>query len=456
MADGMVPVAAMGNPIKSPDTFGQLSTILGLQQQRQALQTQALLQQQEQIKTQAAQDTNDFFKNFDPTQWVAPNGTTDVNGVMSKDPNYRSLSGAGKAAVTEKLQAIQGKQTENMTAMASADRETVRNFSQMMAVHAARPEVQADTPEGRTLMQTAVKDYALQGPEQAKIAGIYGKAFQNPELGGAKPGHLGAAVAAIAAQAQTVSEQQAQSNPDDIVNANQQHINRNRATGALSAAPGSSDAINPRGSVVAGQTKATTGLADIDTERAGQISASVAPSRSIISLTQQLDDYVDQTRTGKFSKAVTDYMAAAGLKDPAIAARQLASKTAAQIRAQASVNAPSNEARETIAAGSPDPDTMGPEAVHAANELVRGNMRLNLARSANAARFQQKHGGTQGLHLADDQLARSADGLMYEYQSLPKGPARTEFIKRHFQSPGEAAEFIHRKNLVDHNGGFAD
>jgi hypothetical protein len=455
VADSYQAVGAMVAPIKSPDTFGQLSNILGIQQQRTALQNQALELQQNQIKTQAAQDSNNYFSSFDPTKYVAANGTTDVTNIMSNDPNYQNLTGAGKVQVTQQLQAIQGKQLENMNTMAGMDRDAVQSFGQMIGANSARPEVQKDTPEGRSIMQTAVQNFAMQGPEQAKIAGIYGRAFQLPQNGGAKQDHLGPAADAVAAQALTVAQQKAQSNPQDVTDASGQHLNRTPATGALAVPPGTGGTVNPTAPTVAANTKTGVGLADLDNQRASQISDSVAPSRAVISLTNQLDNYVDQSRTGKFSKAVTDYAAAAGIKDPAIAARQLASKVAAQIRTQATANAPTNEARETISAGSPDPDTMGAEAVHSANELVRGNMKLNLARDANASRFQATHNGTQGLRLADDQLTRSADGLMYEYQSLPAGAQRQEFLSRHFKNdPAGVVDFVQRKNVVQHNGGF--
>jgi hypothetical protein len=455
MADSYQAVGAMVAPIKSPDTFGQLSNILGIQQQRTALQNQALELQQNQIKTQAAQDNNEYFSSFDPTQYVTPNGTTDVTKIMASDPNYQKLTGAGKVQVTQNLQAIQAKQLTNMSAMATMDNETVGAFGQTMGALATDKDVLADNADGRSKAQAAAQAFALRNPEAAKISGIYSPAFQLQQNGGAKQDHLGPAIQAIAAQAQTVSQQQAQSNPQDITNAQGQHINRAPGTGAISAAPGSTPAINPPSSTVAANTKSGVGLADLDNQRASQISDSVAPSRAVISLTQQLDNYVDQSRTGKFSKAVTDYAAAAGIKDPAIAARQLASKVAMQIKTQATANAPSNEARETISAGSPDPDTMGPEAIHSANELVRGNMKLNLARDANASRFQATHNGTQGLRLADDQLTRNADGLMYEYQSLPAGAQRQDFLARHFKNdPAGVVDFVQRKNLVQHNGGF--
>jgi hypothetical protein len=214
MADSYQAVGAMVAPIKSPDTFGQLSNILGIQQQRTALQNQALELQQNQIKTQAAQDNNSYFSSFDPTQYVTPNGTTDVTKIMASDPNYQKLTGAGKVQVTQNLQAIQGKQIANMSAMSTMDNDTVNAFGQTMGALATDKDVVADNPDGRSKTAAAAQAFAMRNPEAAKIAGIYSPAFKLPQDGGAKQGHLGPAVSAIAAQAQTVSQQQAQSNPE--------------------------------------------------------------------------------------------------------------------------------------------------------------------------------------------------------------------------------------------------
>jgi len=89
-----------------------------------------------------------------------------------------------------------------------------------------------------------------------------------------------------------------------------------------------------------------------------------------------------------------------------------------------------------------------------AAEFVKGGMLMNLSRAANARKFSTTHGNTQGLRMADDRFTSNADPLMYTYQNLPKGPARTEFIQRHFKSADDKNDFIRRKNVVEHYGGF--
>lgn len=457
MAD-FTPIGNTVAPIQQPNIYGNLNSILGLAQAKQGLAVQAQQLQQETLKTKQQQGFSDFTDSFDPASHIGPDGTLDVAGIR----NSAEYKGAGlaKPLIDDYIQKVQSGQLQNKQALQTLDNATLGQMSTGVGALANDPDVKADNAAGRQKVTDFYRTFAQQSPEAARIAGLYGTVTTH-----AKQGDLADAVYSQQLMGADVLGQRAQQNPGQTTNAAGQIVNVDRRSGALSfappasgapAAPGAAPPVNPTSATAAANVKTAAGTADNDVTRAKAISDSVAPSRQVISLTTQLDNYVDESRTGKFSKAVTDYAAAAGIKDPAIAARQLASKTAAQIRALATTNAPTNEARETISAGSPDPDTMGAAAVHGANELVRGNMRMNLARAANSAQFQTTHGGTQGLQLADDQLTKNADGLMYEYQSLPKGPARTQFIQRHFSDPGQASEWVRRKNLVEHNGGFAE
>ena len=263
---------------------------------------------------------------------------------------------------------------------------------------------------------------------------------------------LGAGRAVLGAQA--VVGAGGIANPQGVTNAAGQLINRSQVSGGISAVPGATPDLNPSAPVVAGTQATTVGSAQNDSQRYEQISSSVAPSRQAITLADQISNLSEQVRTGKFSKAVTDFAATIGQDNPTIAARQMMSKYAAQLRTVATSNAPTDSARSTIEAGFPDPEHMSPEAIRGAAEYIKGSMLMNLSRAANSRKFQEKHGSTQGLRYADDQLTTNADPLMYAYQSLSPGAERQAFIKRHFSNAKEATEFVHRKNAVEHNGGF--
>lgn len=431
MSDGITPVGAMVAPIKSPDVLGQLSSILGISQQRQQLQAQALQIQQDQIKTQAAQDTSNYFSSFDPTQYVTPNGTTDVTKIMASDPSYKNLTGAGKLQVTEALQKIQGTQLDNMGKMSTMDAQTVQDYSQGMGTLATDPDVLADNADGRSKLKAANDRFALRNAEAAKIAGIYGKAFALPDQGGAKQGHLGPAVAAIAAQAQTVSQQQAQSNPEQTSNAAGQIVNRNKATGALSTPPGSNDLINPSSTAVVGNTKRTTEAAGADFDRSNQVSNAVAPANQTVQLTQQVDDLADQIHTGKIADWVSKLAQAAGEESDTYA-RELLKKDLGKIQANASANAASDQRQKVVLSGLPEP-TADSRTIHTAMDYTRGVARQDLARGALLNSIKSKDPNLRGFQHADDILTSSSDPLMHEFASLKTPAERSQFYRRNFE-----------------------
>jgi hypothetical protein len=443
MADGIQPVGAMVAPIKSPDTFGMLSNILGIQQQKQTLQVQAQQLQQEQIKTQAAQDSNAYFSSFDPTQYVTPNGTTDVTKIMGSDPNYKKLTGAGKVQVTNQLQAIQGKQLDNMSTLAKADQDTVQAFGQSMNSLSTDPDVIADNVDGRSKAAAAAQAFAQRNPEAAKIAGIYSPAFRLADQGGAKQGHLAPAIAAIGAQAQTVSEQQAQSNPVRGSNAAGATTIANKATGVTQLAPttGGGD-VNPTTPQVAGATSRTVQGAGSDFDRANAVSAQAQPSGAAIPQTQRIDDLADQIQSGKFAKWIQDKAAALGVKDPAVVARQLLEKDLGQVRGLATVSAKANtdEKMNTILSGYPDASS-APDTIHGAMDYIRGTLRQNVARSDLLDSYRAKHPDLVGFQHADDVLTKNAPPLMQEYKALPAGQQRIDFFKRNFATKDQARQF---------------
>src|SRR5258708_17817505 len=98
----------------------------------------------------------------------------------------------------------------------------------------------------------------------------------------------------MGAQAQTVSEQQAQSNPEQTTNAAGQIINRNRATGGLSAAPTGDATLNPTSPELAGRTPRTTQVAGRDVDPANQISSAIPQSPAAICPTQRTYDLYAQ------------------------------------------------------------------------------------------------------------------------------------------------------------------
>lgn len=453
--------------IKPPDPNGSLNTLskimgigsagLGIKQQQQALEGQRSENITKASQATIAQQTakeNQALAGLmsDPIK----NGLVDEDGNPS--PNAQKI--VMQAAPTtgqdhyEKLVSAATKKVDfnkSVNSLLTGDRTELANGIAGVAARAQSPNDINDTLDSIVESKKGTPEYK----HYQTIAGTMKEAVNhlaqknsgaNPPPAGQEPWRVGAAnIAASMGGGAPV----AQGTGAGVVN-------RDPILGGLSQPPGAAtgSAINPTPTQVAAATTSASGTAVGDTERNSQISNSVAPSRQAIMLTQQLDKYADMVRTGKYSQEIANAQAALGVNSPEAAARQLMGKTAAQLKTLAIDHAPSDTARETINAGFPDPDKMNPDAIKGADEMIRGNMKLNLARASNAQKFQDTHKGTQGLRGADDQLTGTADGLMYEYRDLKPGPERQDFLKRHFKSRDEANSWVARKNLVEHNGGF--
>jgi len=87
-------------------------------------------------------------------------------------------------------------------------------------------------------------------------------------------------------------------------------------------------------------------------------------------------------------------------------------------------------------------------------DRIEGTMRQNLVRSRSAQDYLKKHPDAGGLQQADDKLMSDADPLMHTYNALKSPQERAEFLKRHFDSPEQAKDFINRKRAHDHVGGL--
>lgn len=453
----MTPVAQNVN-VDPNAGFSTLSKVLGLQQKRQALQIQAQQVQQQELATQKQSAYQGFFSNFDPFDHLGPDGTTDTDSVKSS-PGY-AKAGAARDLIDEKLLNIKQQQLQNKSSLLGLNKDQLGIAAQVVGPLADDPEVKSGSPEGREKLKQTIAGLSQQfGPGAAGMAQTF-----VPLIDKAKPGDLAKAVRGFQLQAQDTAKQLEIQKPGGAIvqgNNSQYIANTNPyAPVPVGSKVGQSmqQGLSPtqQPGYVAATAAATAsggGGAKDDVERVNQVSSSVAPSRQAITLSDQISKLADEVHTGKFSKTVADLAAAAGIDGPT-AARQLISKYAAQLKTVASAHAPSDEARSGIDAGYPDPDTMGPTALKGAAEFIKGNMLMNLSRAANQRKYQDKFGSAQGFRYADDKFTQDADPLMYTYEHLPKGAERQDFVRRHFSSAQDAADFVRRKNAIEHNGGF--
>ena len=443
MAD-MVPVAAQIQPPNPQQGLGLMSSILGIQQQRQALQTGQYQQQSAQAEATQAQQRS---AELQAAQALIKNGVT-AGRYTTQDGGFDRIKAADDIqtvaptygqTISNQLLSGANEAVANRTALQSLTTEQRKVIGGTISSLAADPQV------NNTKVIDAMDALLEQNPDPQFRRLILSAATHMPSSG--RPADLQQALSTIAGSL-------TQKAPiEGTTNAAGQIINRNPMTGALSPAAGAG--LNPTSVKVAAATQTASGSAADDNARNNEISRSVAPSRQAITLADQVSNLTDQIRTGRFSKEIANIAGTVDQKDQEAAARQLLGKYTAQLKTLATANAPTDSARGIIDAGFPDPDTMTPDAIKKSAEYIKGGMLMNLSRAANARKFTAAAGGTQGLRAADDTLTQNADPLMYTYQNLKPGAERQEFIRRHFTSAADAADFVRRKNAVEHYGGFA-
>ena len=214
------PVAQNVQPPNVQQGVQTLSGLLGLQQQRQQLQLQQQDLQRSQVQTQQDLGVNQFFSNWDPGAHHGDDGTLDLDSAHQSDA-YQQLPGVARIAVDAKLNALKGQQLQNKQQLSTLNGQVVGQFGQL----AQALSTNKDPGE----IQNQLTAFAKQGPDQARIAQIYG-----PMLQKVPPQNMGVALKTMAAQAQDVSAQQAQTNPAQVaVNTGgaTQLYNVNKATG---------------------------------------------------------------------------------------------------------------------------------------------------------------------------------------------------------------------------------
>lgn len=432
MADGPSynPSVALGTTAPDPNqglnTLGKIMDLgragLSIQEQKQAIQSNAQKLQQGAIQTQAAQDSTDFFKNWNPGEHHDETGILDLNSAH-QSPAYQALSGAGRLNVDTQLNALQGQQLGNKKALLGVNSDVVSQLGKVA-------QAASQDPKNAPALFDA---FAKQGPDNARAAGIYvpllSKANWNPD-----------ALRTVAAQSQDVSGQQSQTNAGSA-NTGAGLVNRNNRTGAISAPPGGAPgtAINPTPTQVAGATKRTIEGAGSDFDRANQVSASVAPANQTITITKEIDDLADQVHSGKISAAISKAAAGAGLSADTYA-RQLLEKDLGRLKATASSGAGSDQRQANILAGFPDA-TSDNQTIHTAMDYTRGAARQDLARGSLLNAVKSKDESLRGFQHADDLLTSQTDPLMHEFGALKSPADQAAFYKRNFSTREQAQEF---------------
>ena len=216
-------MAAQIQPVDPNRGLSQLSSILGIRQAQQNLQTSAIQQQnaaavtqQNQLAAQQQQGVQNFFRNWDPSEHLGDDGTTDLDSVF-QSPDFKS-SGNAKPAIMQALLDVKNKQLGVKQQLANLNGDLVKQFTTQMGALVKDPDVVADKTDpatgvnaGRAKFNEAMSNFSQLSPDSARIAQIYGQGAQH-----APQGKLSNVVEALQLQGQSASEQQAQKNPAQL------------------------------------------------------------------------------------------------------------------------------------------------------------------------------------------------------------------------------------------------
>lgn len=481
----LTPVATQIRPPDPSAGINAYAGILGLQQQKQNLQTGAFQQQTASAEADQAQQRN---KELQAAQQLVINGAKsgqydDGQGGVDRQklsddllkvaPTYGQpiigalLSQANEIVANktahQALTLSQKKEMGDTFASLAADPE-VDNTKFIDAVEKLR-QAHKDDPEFSRMLTSMTTHYpgTAPGETQRSVLGRWAAAATGePQAapstvntpGGTQGVTQNRFTGALAQSGGPVAAP-----PHQTTNAAGQIVNVTPA-GAVSVAPPNGASSGAARGVPAGANPTTAqaenvqGMATDDRGRYAQISQEGTNATTGAQLADQVAALAEQVRTGKLSKEWTDRLSVLQQHDPSLTARQMLSKYAAQLKTMATAGATTDASRSQIDEGMPSPETMGPDAVKEAAQYVGGIFRMRGARQAYADQYAKTNGNSIGIRDADDAFMRAADPTVFTYRSLSAGKERQDFLRRHQLTTPEAIDaFRARLNQVNHYSG---
>ncbi len=224
------------NPNQAVQT---LSGLLSLKQQQQALQTGAFQQQSAQAQAQQEQQTArqrsglaNFMSTFDPTKHIGPDGTLDLDSVLT-DPKLRQSAGDQFPDIVDKMVGIKQHQLQAKQQLANLNDSVRAQFMTTLGGLRTDPDVVQDTPQGRQKVGAAIEQFGATGPDAARIAQIYA-----PMVEHAPPGKLVQGVSTAQLQAMDAAAQAGRQAPSFADTGSAlQNINPQAAGGNLTGQP---------------------------------------------------------------------------------------------------------------------------------------------------------------------------------------------------------------------------
>jgi hypothetical protein len=439
----------------NPNTaINSLSGLIGIQQQRQALQTGQY--QQQSAQAQAGQDQQRNRELQALAQFSA-------NAV--KDPNYQLPDGSldvqkfqtGATAVAPTYgQPMIGQLTSNAKE-AVATRQAIQSLSAAQnAQITAGLKGLANMPGGAT--QSDILNWAEQMEANNKDP-AFGRAIKSAMLHmSSDPGggysnaaaKLAATVGGISMQEPGTQELAGAIQPVTTTTMGPNVGQQTPVGGKVTKTPAPWQMPGFVAAVTAAGSRAT-GVAGSDIDRSNQVSQAANTAPAAIQLSQSVDSLAQQIHSGQIAKGLSAAAAAAGLA-PVVYARQLLNKDLGQLKTLAAANAGSDARMGTILSGYPD-ETSAERTIHTAMDYIRGSFRQSLARGQNLNAYRTKQPDLTGFQHSDDVLVQSTNPLMHEYTALKSPQERTEFYRRNFATAQEAAAFKAQVQGVSHSLG---
>jgi len=416
----MIPV---GDKIIPPDPMkgiNTLSGIIGIQQQRQALQTGQYQQQTAQAGAQQAQQENREKQGLatfaqkaaeDPAYWN-PDGSANVQkfqqGAMKIAPVY------GQQYIGQMTSNFNGA-VENRRSLLNLSNEQRQTIGNYFGAVAAKPGATDDDFMAAVKQARGVSsDPAYQDHVDRMLRAIPSVADMSTD----QASNRIRGMARLVAQAAN-SPTAAQSNP----NLASVQLPKN-VLGLMETNPQAMGGAGEiKGGVVGGVAPAqqpgylaqaataqggASGQVGTDKQVFEKVMASGANAQRGIELAKKIQQEAAGVRTGQYTQDFANRLTVLKQHDPNITDRQLLQKDAANLKTLAEEGATTDAERNQIGGGFPSPETMGPDAVAKAARYWEGSFHMAGARRDNAVAHVSSNGSIAGLTMNDSAFMRTA------------------------------------------------
>lgn len=406
--DFPAPVANQIQPPNQQQSLNAYSGMLGIQQQKQQLQTGQYLQQTAQAEAQQNQQKNAELQRAQQVMArAAQGGYSAPDGSLDRVKMSQDLAAIGPyaAQVSGQMVSQANEMTQNKTAIQNL------TVARKKEIGATIQSLVQDPNLDQSKFIDEIERLRSQHPNDPEFSRLLTStttnALRGDESGPQLKAKLGQMWSALS------GEQQASPGTLDV--GGQIYPGAvNKQTGAFTPAqPGVQKTLAPTDmpgykAQVATATGAATGQVGTDSQVFQRVISAGADSARGVELAQKVEQEAGMVRTGKYSKEFADRLTLLQQHDPSVTARQLLQKDAENLKTLAEGTATTDSERQQIGAGFPSPETMDPDAVQKASRYWQGSFKLAGARRDNAISHVGQNGSVAGLALKDADFMKNS------------------------------------------------